>query len=398
MELPLSDIRVIDAATFVAAPFCGTLLGEFGAEVIKIEQPRVGDPLRRFGTEAECGDTYAWLSESRNKRSVSLDLRTSKGAEIFGELAAKADVILENFRPGTMKKWGLGYDTLSKINPQIIMLHISAYGQTGPKSGLPGFARVAHAFGGLAYLAGESGRVPVVPGSASLADYMSGLFGAFGVLTALRHAEKTGEGQEIDLALYESIFRVMDEMAPAYAANGLVRERMGPDTVNAVPHSHYLTSDGEWIALACTNDRMWQRLAILIMQDTDQPLERFAGIAERISSRDELNKIVQRWVATHNLVDVLEKCSVADVPCSKLLSIKEIFEDVHYAARGNLLKILSERAGELVVPAPVPIMSKTQPQFKFAGEALGASNDYVFRELLGYSDARIRKLAADGII
>jgi crotonobetainyl-CoA:carnitine CoA-transferase CaiB-like acyl-CoA transferase len=183
---PLSDIRVLDIGTFLAAPFCGTILADFGAEVIKIEQPEIGDPLRRFGTPSECGDTFVWLSESRNKRSATLDLRRPEGAALLRELVAKSDVIVENFRPGTLEKWGLGYEDLRAINPRLVMLQISAYGQTGPYRNRPGFARIAHAFSGLSLLAGESDGPPVVPGSTSLGDYMSGMWGAIGVLLALR--------------------------------------------------------------------------------------------------------------------------------------------------------------------------------------------------------------------
>jgi crotonobetainyl-CoA:carnitine CoA-transferase CaiB-like acyl-CoA transferase len=201
MAGPLADVRVLDIATFIAAPFCGTILGEFGAEVIKVEQPGEGDSLRSFGTPTETGDTLVWLSEARNKRSVTLDLRKPEGADLFRKLVAQSDVVLENFRPGTLEKWGLGFDDLAGINPKLVMLRVSAYGQTGPMKDKPGFARIAHAFSGLAYLTGEREGRPVTPGSTSLADYMSGLFGAVGVLIALRHAERTGEGQVVDVAL-----------------------------------------------------------------------------------------------------------------------------------------------------------------------------------------------------
>jgi crotonobetainyl-CoA:carnitine CoA-transferase CaiB-like acyl-CoA transferase len=257
----LAGIRVLDIATFIAAPFCGTVLADFGAEVIKIELPDEGDPLRRFGTPSDCGDTYVWLSEARNKKSVTLDLRSKEGAELFRELVRHADVVLENFRPGTLEKWGLGFDALSAVNPKIIMLRVSGYGQDGPYRNKPGFARIAHGFSGLAHLAGEAGRPPVMPGSTSLADYISGLWGAIGVLMALRHAEATGQGQIIDIGLYESVFRLLDEIAPVYAKTGFIRERMGGDTVNVVPHSHYETADGRWVALACSSDKMFDRLA-----------------------------------------------------------------------------------------------------------------------------------------
>ncbi|MFH3976531.1 CaiB/BaiF CoA transferase family protein, partial [Acinetobacter pittii] len=261
MSGPLSGVRVLDAATFIAAPFCGTVMAEFGAEVVKVEQPGAGDPLRRFGTETECGDSFVWLSEARNKDSVTLDLRSAEGADLFRRLAAQSQVVLENFRPGTMEKWGLGYEELSRDNPALVMLRVSAYGQTGPLKMKPGFARIAHGFGGLANLAGEADGPPVMPGSTSLADYLSGLWSAVAVMVALRVAEKTGRGQFIDIALYASVFRVLDEIAPVYERLGIVRSRMGADTITTVPHSHYETRDGKWVALACSSDKMFARLA-----------------------------------------------------------------------------------------------------------------------------------------
>ena len=239
----LEGIRVLDLGTFIAGPYCATILGEFGAEVIKVEPPEVGDSLRRLGTDTECGDSLLWLTESRNKKCITLNLQEERGRQLLRQLAAKCDVIVENFRPGTLEKWGLGYDDLKAINPRAVLVRISAYGQDGPLRTQPGFARIAHAFSGLAYLAGEPGRMPVVPGSTSLADYMSGMYGAIGALVALRARETTGEGQCVDLALYESVFRVLDEIVPAYQQSGYVRERMGADAVNVCPHSHYQTAD-----------------------------------------------------------------------------------------------------------------------------------------------------------
>ena len=257
----LDGVRVLDLGTYIAGPFCATVLGEFGADIIKVERPGSGDHLRRFGTETDCGDTLVWLSESRNKRSVTLDLGTPKGRELLRELIAEVDVVIENFRPGVLERWGLDYETMKELNPRVILVRVSAYGQTGPNRDLPGFARIAHAFSGLAYLAGEPDGPPVTPGSTSLADYVTGLYGVVGVLLALRAREATGTGQCVDLALYETIFRMLDELAPAYQQFGFVRERMGADTVNVLPHSHYRTSDGRWIAIACSNDDMFARLA-----------------------------------------------------------------------------------------------------------------------------------------
>lgn len=392
----LTGLRVLDIATFVAAPFCGTILGDFGAEVIKIEQPDGGDSLRRFGTLTECGDSLVWLSESRNKKTVTLDLRRPEGAGLFKRLVEEADVVLENFRPGTLEKWGLGYDVLSQINPKLVMLRISAYGQTGPKRTEPGFARIAHAFAGLSYLAGAPDGPPVVPGSTSMADYVSGMWGAIGVLVALEARDRTGRGQFIDLGLYESVFRLLDELAPAYARFGIVRERMGADTVNVVPHSHYQTADGEWVALACTNDRMWERLTQLMNRPE------FAGLyptsQERVEHRDTINAIVAQWIGARSLAETLSETRGGGVPCAHIYSIREIFEDEQFSARGNLITVHDARAGDLVLPGPVPQMSDTPPRFKHAGRALGEDNGDVFAGLLGLSEAEISRLRHDGVI
>ncbi|QSB45801.1 CoA transferase [Tsuneonella flava] len=398
MSGPLVGIRVLDIATFLAAPFCGTILADFGAEVFKIENPSGGDSLRRFGSRSDAGDTFMWMSEARNKKSATLDLRTPEGAELFRKLVAQSDVVLENFRPGTLEKWGLGYEALAEINPRLVMLRVSAYGQTGPYSARPGFARIAHAFSGLAYLAGEPGRVPVVPGSTSLADYMSGLFGAIGVLIALRHAEKTGQGQEVDVGLYESMFRVLDELAPDYAAKGVQRERMGADVINIVPHSHYPTADGHYVALACSNDRMWGRLSAAMGRAELAQDPRYQTIPTRDAHRDEINAIVRNWTSALSLSDIVTRCDAEQVPVSKLMSVSDIFEDPQYAARENLQTIEDPRAGPLTLPGSVPRMSRTPPRLRHAGPALGDANEELFQTILGVSEERCRDLRARRII
>ena len=277
-KLPLSGVRVIDLATFIAGPFTAAILGEFGAEVIKVEQPGLGDPLRKFGSPSKRGDGYAWLSEQRNKKSVTLDLRQPEGAALFKRLIATADILCENFRPGTLEKWGLGPDALKAVNPALVLVRISGYGQTGPYRDRPGFARIAHAFGGLTHLTGDPGGPPLTPGSTSLADYISGLYGAVGALMALRSREQVG-GQVIDIALYESIFRVLDEMAPLFAATGFVRPRLGLMTSNVCPHGHFECGDGGWVAIACTSDKMWRRMAAVLGRDALGEDARFATSA-----------------------------------------------------------------------------------------------------------------------
>ncbi|HEV2512252.1 CoA transferase [Bosea sp. (in: a-proteobacteria)] len=392
---PLAGIRVLDAATFIAAPFCGTILADFGAEVIKIEQPGSGDPLRKFGTVTECGDSLVWLSEARNKKSLTLDLGTPAGAEVFRQLAAKSQVVLENFRPGTFEKWGLGFEALKAVNPELILLRISAYGQTGPYRGKPGFARIAHAFSGLSFLAGEPGRAPVMPGSTSLADYMSGMWGAIGVMMALRTVDQVG-GQVIDLGLYESVFRVLDEIAPAYDKYGVVRERLGADTINVVPHSHYPTRDG-WVAIACSSEKMFERLSRVIGRPELAQQPEYATMQARLARREEVNAIVQGWTSTRTTAQVMAACEAGELPCGPLNSIADIFEDPQYAARENMARTAT-RAGEIVLPTAIPKLSETPPAFEHAGPALGEHTNEILGRILGMTEHEIGALRAAGAV
>ncbi|WP_284946524.1 CaiB/BaiF CoA transferase family protein [Acidisoma cladoniae] len=394
----LTNIRVLDIATFVAAPFCGTILGDFGAEVIKIEQPGEGDALRGFGTRTECGDTLVWLSESRNKKTVTLNLNTPEGADIFRKLVAQSDVVLENFRPGTLEKWGVGFEALRAINPKLVMLRVSAYGQTGPKRNEPGFARIAHAFGGLSNLAGEADGPPVVPGSTSLADYISGMWGAIGVLLALRHVEQGGDGQFIDIGLYESVFRLLDEIAPAYAKYGTIRQRMGADTVNVAPHSHYRTADGKWVAVACTNDRMFERLAAVMGRADMATSPFYATSIARVERRAEVNAVVADWIGALPQAEVLDICQKGGVPCGPVYSIEDIFEDAQYKARENLMEVEDPRVGKLTIPAAIPRLSETPAVFRHTGRGLGADTDSVLTSLLGLDAATLSRLRAERVI
>src|SRR5450755_1791721 len=330
----------------------------------------------------QCGDSLLWLTESRNKKCITLNLKEERGLELLRQLAAKCDVIVENFRPGTLEKWGLGYEDLKKLNPGAILVRISAYGQDGPMRLQPGFARIAHAFSGLTYLAGEPGQVPVVPGSTSLADYMSGMYGVIGALVALQARAATGEGQCVDLALYESVFRVLDEIAPAYQKFGYVRERMGADAVNVCPHSHYRTRDGKWIAIACTSDQMFVRLAEAMEQPELALAERYGPQQLRLAARDEVNRIVAQWVALSDCETVLARCAKGGVPASLIYSIADIFEDPQYRARGNI-KMADSRIGTLAVPDVVPRLSATPGEIRWLGEGLGAQNKEIFGDLLG---------------
>jgi crotonobetainyl-CoA:carnitine CoA-transferase CaiB-like acyl-CoA transferase len=391
----LEGIRVLDLGTFVAGPFCTTILAEFGAEVIKVEPP-TGDSMRRFGTVTECGDTLNWLSESRNKKCVSLNLSDSRGQALLRQLAATCDIVVENFRPGVIERWGLDFDTLHALNPRTILVRVSAYGQDGPNRFKPGFARVAHAFSGLAYLAGEPDRMPVTPGSTSLADYGSGMYAAIGALIALQAREKTGRGQCVDLALYESMFRVLDEMVPVYHKFGKVRERMGANAVNVAPHAHYCSRDGRWIAIACTNDKIFRRFALVMQQPELAEDDRWGRVAARTAQIDEVNRLVQEWVGSRDASEVLRLCDEGEVPASLLYSVADIFADEQYRVRENI-RVMSSRAGDVAIPNVIPKLSDTPGEVEWLGTELGSHNDEILGGL-GVSSAHLAELREAGVI
>jgi succinyl-CoA:(S)-malate CoA-transferase subunit B len=391
---PMHGVRVLDCATFIAGPTCATMLGEFGADVIKLELPGIGCPLRKFGTITASGDSLLWLSEGRNKRSLTLDLRKPEGVAVMLDLVAKSDVVVENFQPGTLERWGVGYEALAAVNPKLVMVRISAYGQTGPYRDRPGFGRIANAFGGISFLAGYPDRPPVTPGSATLPDYMSGLYGALGAMMALRVAERTGSGQVVDIGLYESIFRILDELAPAYALKGYVRSRMGPGTVNVVPHSHYPTKDGRWIAIACTNDKIFARLAELMGRADVAGDGKWGTVARREAERALVDDFVTAWTSGHDRDALLQLCEQGQVPCGPVYAIDEIFADPHFSARGNIATVEHPTAGTLKIPAVVPRLSATPGRIGSLGPALGEHTDSILRDLLGRSAEEIARLRA----
>ena len=394
----LEGLRVIDVSSFLAGPFCSTQLAEFGADVIKLELPIVGDPLRKFGTVTACGETLPWLSECRNKRSATLDLRKPDGAALLKRMIADADVLVENFQPGTLEKWGLGWEVLKAVNPRLIMVRISGFGQTGPYSGKPGFGRIGNAFGGLSFLAGYPDRPPVTPGSATIPDYLAGLYGAMGVLLAMQALAKTGRGQVIDIGLYEPIFRILDELAPSYQLNGYVRQRMGPGTVNVVPHSHYPTKDGRWIAIACTSDKIFTRLAVAMGVPEFAEEGKWGRIKQREAARAEVDEYVAAWTSQFDRDALMALCEKEQVPCGPVYSIDEIFEDAQYAHRENILTMKDARIGELAIPNLVPRLTDTPGKVNWLGPSMGEHNDEVYRDWLKLDQAEIDRLTALQVI
>src|SRR3989442_45869 len=397
----LSGVTVLDLATYLAAPVCATLLGEFGADVIKVEQPRAGDDLRRLGrpVASSGGGSYWWFVEARNKKSITCNLRDAEGQALIRRLVGTTHVVTENFRPGTLERWNLGWSELSDVRRSLVMVRISAFGQTGPNRERPGFGRIAAAVGGLAYVSGYPDRAPVSPGTPTVPDYLAGVFGAVGALVALRHAERTGEGQVVDLALYEPVLRVFDDAIAVYGGTGHVRERIGSGTESAVPHNHYQIRDQRWIAIACTNDRMFARL----LQAMDRP--DLAGDARvtttpaRLGNRALVDGLVAGWVGERDAAEALAALGAADVPSSPVASGGELFQDAHVRARENIVSAVLPLLGQLAMPGVVPRLTLTPGRIETAGPSSpGEHNEEIYGGKLGVSRDEPWRRAAAGVL
>lgn len=396
---PLAGIRVLEMASYIAGPYCCTLMAEFGAEVIKIELPGVGEAGRYYGTKSAAEDaTFMFLSENRNKKSITIDLRTPEGVALLKRLVRLSDVVVENFQPGTLESWGAGWEDLRAENARLIMARITGFGQTGPAKDRPGFGRIGVAFGGLGFLTGYPDRAPTSPGTATLADYLSGLFASNGVLLALRARDAHGIGQFIDLGIYEAVFRILDEVAPVFHATGKVRERTGPASANSVPHSNFESKDHRWIGIACTSDKIFARLARAMGKPELAAADRWATYAARRAEAEAVNACVTAWTTSLNRDDILRVCEEYQVASGAVYAIDEIFADAHYAARENLLKLHDSRVGDVVVPNVVPRLSETPGVVESLGPSLGAHNREVFEGLLGMTSAEIGALASRKII
>ncbi len=397
--LPLHGVRVIDVGNFLAGPYAASILGEFGAEVIKVEHPIGGDPMRRYGTPTAREDaTLKWLSEARNRKSVTIDLRQAEGVVLFKRMLAKSDVLIENFRPGTMEEWDLGWPQVHAANPRLVMLRVSGYGQTGPYRRRSGFAHIAEAFGGLSYLAGFPGETPVLPGTVPLGDYIASLFGAVGVLVAMRRAEATGRGQLVDVGIYEAVFRVLEEIATAYGISGKIREREGAGSFVAVPHGHFRCKDGKWIAIACTTDKMFERLAEAMGQAELSSSSLYGDQRKRLAARDLVNQIVIEWVGALTRDEVMARCLEHEVPAGAVNSIADIFADPQFAARGNLARFHEDDLGDVVVPGVIPRLSATPGRITNLGPTLGNATDDVLTQLLHVSAGEIAALRQQRVV
>ncbi len=379
-RLPLAGLRVIEMGQLIAGPFAGKTLGEFGAEVIKIEPPGVGDPLRRWREMA--GDTSLWWHvQSRNKKSLTLDLKQPDGQEVVRRLVRDADMLIENFRPGTLEKWGLGYEALSALNPGLIMVRISGFGQTGPYRDRPGFGVIGESMGGLRYLTAEPGRPPVRVG-VSLGDSLAALYAVIGALVALRdRAQNGGRGQVVDVALYESVFAIMESLLPEYDARGLVRQPGGGALPGITPSNSYPCRDGAYVLIAGNGDSIFKRLMRGIGRDDLADDPRFAHNDGRTAQAAFIDDAIAAWTRTRSLDEAVAMLERAEVPGGKVFTVADIAADPHYAARGMIASITLPEGGSLRVPGVVPKLSAAPGMVGGPGPALGQHTDEILAQL-----------------
>ena len=392
----LEGVRVLDCANVIAGPYCASILSEFGAEVIKIEMPGRGDNFRAMGPRSKDGKSVRWPSMGRNKKCITLDFHYEEGKELFLKLVEKADVIVENFRTGTFEKWGLGMETLRKANPDIIVTHVTGYGQTGPNRYLSGFGGPLTGFAGVIYTTGYPDRPPVSP-SFSLADYVAGLNAAIGTLLALYYRDvRHGKGQEVDVSLYEGLFRMQDSLIADYDINGKVRERKARMDGASVPGGKFLTKDQKWVMLACSTNNAFKYLT----EAMERPdlYEKYPDMSDRFANEAYIMKETEEWFASHDYAYVQEACNRTKAVVSPIYSIKDIFEDPHYKARHNLVEFDSPDFGKVHIPSVCPLLSETPGEIKWIGPEIGAFNDEIYKGLLGMEDSELEALKEKNII
>ncbi len=393
---PLSDIRVIEMGTLIAGPFCGQVLGDFGAEVIKIEDPAAGDPMRQWGRSLPKGHSPWWPVIGRNKKSVTLNLRTDEGQQLARKLIDASDVLVENFRPGTLEKWGLGYEALSKTNPGLILNRASGYGQTGPMSHKAGYALVGEAMGGLRYITGEPDRPPARAGI-SIGDSLAGLHGALGVMMALHSRQSTGRGQVIDVSIYESVLTVMENAITEYDLTGYVRERSGSILPGIAPSNAYPTSDG-MVVIGANQDTLFQRLCDVMGRPELAQDVRYRNHLARGENQNELDEIIAAWTVGQTTSGVLALMDAYGIAAGRVYRPQDMMEDAQYQARDSIVEVPHPVFGTVKMQNVFPKMSETPGQVRWPGEGLGAHTEDVLAKVVGLSAAEIAGLKARGVI
>jgi len=391
---PLAGLKVLELGQLIAGPFAAKTLADFGAEVVKIEPPGGGDPLRQWRLLHE-GTSVWWQVQSRNKKSVALDLKDAAARQIVRRLIDEADVLIENFKPGTMEAWGFGYDELARTNPRLVMLRISGYGQSGPYKDRPGFGVVAEAMGGLRYLSAEPGRVPVRVG-VSIGDTLASLHGVIGVLMALQHRHTSGRGQVVDVALYEAVFNCMESLLPEYSAFGVVREPAGSALPGIAPSNAYPCRDG-WVLVAGNGDSIFKRLMTAIGRDDLANDPALAGNTGRVAQVARIDGAIGEWTARHEVAAVLDTLTAAQVPAGRIYNARDIAEDPHYRARGMLQTVRSADGLTVEVPGIVPTLSRTPGGITRRAPTLGEDTEAVLREV-GVTAQQLAQLRERGVV
>ena len=393
---PLDGIRVLEMGQLIAGPFAGCMLGYFGAEVIKIEPPGRGDALRNWRV-LKNGTSLWWRSMGRNKKCITLDLRKEKGRAIAGRLAEHADVLIENFRPGMMEKWGLSPQALEKRNPSLVYARISGYGQTGPLASRPGFASVCEGFGGFRHINGFPGEAPVRP-NLSIGDTLAALHAVIGILLALQQRSKAdGSGQVVDVSIYESVFNMLESVVPEYDGAGVVRGPSGSTLTGIVPTNTYQCADGKYVLIGGNADSIFQRLMRAAGRDDLADDPRLSDNAGRVDHHEEVDGAISRWTATLDSSDVLRCLAEASVPAGPIYSVEDMMRDPHFHERG-MFETVKVDGDPLKIPALVPRLDETPGETLWPGPALGEHNEEILGKLLGYSPSEMRRLVADGVI
>lgn len=394
---PLADLRVVEMGQLIAGPFAGQLLGDLGAEVIKLESPGTGDPMRQWGREQSAGKSLWWPVVARNKKSVTCNLRDPGGQQLARQLIERADIVIENFRPGTMERWGLGFDRLREHNPGLIMVRVTGYGQSGPYSPRAGYGSIGEAMGGIRYVTGDPDHAPARAGI-SLGDSLAAVFATIGTLAAVHHRANTGRGQMVDSAIYEAVLALMESLLPEFAVTGYQRERTGSVLPNVAPSNIYPTLGGEMILVAANQDTVFARLVKAMGRSELATDERYSTHNARGARMTELDDLIAAWTATFETEELLAQLHAAGVPAGRIFTARDMFTDPHFAAREAIVRLAHPEFGELPMQNVFPKLSETPGSVRHPGPELGEHNQDVYGGLLGLDEKAIGRLAADGII
>lgn len=393
----LEGIRVLELGQLIAGPFCGQILADFGAEVIKIEPPGRGDAMRQWGQADADGNTMWWSVLGRNKQSITVDLRKAAGQELVRQLVQDTDILIENFRVGTLEDWGLGWSELSAINPRLIMVRITGFGQTGPYASRAGFASVCEAMGGLRYLCGYPDRPPVRAGI-SIGDSLAGVHGALGALLALQYRERTGRGQVVDASIFESVLAMMEGVVAEYDRSGHVRERSGSTLPGIAPSNAYATKDGTTIVIGANQDTVFQRLCEAMSQPELAHDPRFSSHRARGQRQEELDELISRWTQERDAEELVDLLARVGVPAGLVYRAPEMIRDPHFQEREAIIRVSDPRFGEIAMQNAFPRMSESPGQVVRGGPLLGEHTEKVLRERLGLKDERIKSLKEEQVI